>query len=357
MDLRERLVDLTDDLADVRPPIGLWDQEVRRRRRARRDTVVVTLVALLAIAGLMVGDWHAARQPAPVSPTRRAVLPDAFFSPSKWLSDTHEGGLLGPLVAATSLDRGGFWGDHPDIAGVSASTGRYAFLDLPDYANQGWALAPDGRHLAYWATGTPSDGAEDLTSPVTAVNVYDAGTGQVRRAEIPTRHGLMVDSLVFIQNDALVISYAQFQFAHDDAPPDTGNYGMIAPTLLWRLSDPQPTAESFVSPAQMSQEPAIRGGRFWTSGLDDTGPALVDMRSNPPTVQRLGGPRLSGAHLGGTPEGALAPDGSRIAIVRSPLTTGRMPNKVAWYDLAGGKHCCGRGHVVPNSRGTFAVMT
>jgi len=349
VDLKERLVDLAEEVRDVQPPIGLWDQEVRRRARARRDTVVVALVAILAIAGLLVGDWHAARQSVPASPTVKSFLPDHFYVPSAWLPGTDRAGELGPLIGITVVDRGAWSGSAPGVVGVSATTGRYAFLDLPGLADPQQyqpAMTPDGRHVAYWVRGTPSGSPHPGGPTVTGVAVYDAVTGEVRRADLGTEHGIAPDKLTFIADDVLVASLGQYAIGTDGDSDTPGMYWLAEP-VTWRLSDSSPTPSPGV---EFDEQPAINGRWLWQPAMG--GSVVLDTTGVLPP-RRLPGPKTSGALQGYGPQAALSPDGRTLAVVLGVgATFDRAPNAVRVVSLDPSRaRCCGVGRRVPGSGG------
>lgn len=348
MDLRDRLVELTDEVADVRPPIGLWDREVRRRARARRDTVVVTLVAALAITGLLLGDWHAARQLAPTSPSGRISMPDRFFDPSPWLPGTGAAGELGPLIGVGRAERGSWWHRSPGVVGVSAETGEYRFLDLPDLGSAGVALAPDGRHVAFWTTGAPSDTPPAEGEAITGFALYDTSTGKVREADIPTRHGVDAGELFFV-DDATVVATFDQRLAGYDGSEMMQSTSRGAPPLMWRLADEGPAELDIAGLTGATQRPAVRAGRFWSSWWPDHGSVLVDLTGDDPRVRRLRGAPSAEGISGRGAEGALSADGRLLAVA---LPSG-SPNRVGVWDLSPRPGCCGPRRVLAGSDFTF----
>ncbi|MFT3871993.1 MAG: hypothetical protein QM714_04990 [Nocardioides sp.] len=353
MDLKDRLVDLTDELTDVRPPVGLWDREVRRRRRARRDTIAVILVAVLAVAGVLTGSWRASRQVAPVSPTGKTFLPDELFTPSKWLPGTDEGGELGPLIAAYPTSRGSWWGSRPGVVGVSAATGEYRFLDLPDLADADIALSPDGRQVAYWLRGGSSAAPNDRhLDTVTGIAVYDTSTGEVRRSPVATDHGLSPNTVFFADASTLVASFGQWRGGYDDPPMEQASAADATP-LVWRLDESTPVETGLHS--SLDTNPAARAGRFWAGSRHSP---LVDLtRVSGPTYRKLRLPYTPIGTIGSTSMGALTLDARRLAVMASQRQPDRMPNAVTVYHIPPTpKPCCEAGHVVPNSRGTWAVI-
>lgn len=359
MDLKDRLVDLADELTDVRPPVGLWDREVRRRRRARRDTVAVILVAVLAVAGVLTGTWQASRQVTPASPTGKTFLPDQLFTPSKWLPGTDEGGELGPVIAVRPADRGSWWGTRPGVVGLSGATGEYRYLDLPHLVDpivNGLALSPDGRLVAYWMTGPTGSTPHERSGSVAGVAVYDTVSGQVRRAMIPTEHGLSPSTLTFLDQGTLVIDFGQWR-AGFDASPDERASAAIANTLVWHLAESGPTTADFPRWLSPQNWPATRNGRVWSSWWVEKGSVLFTLGDSP-RYRRMPAPVVWGGRDGRTPEGALSTDGRWLAIVRSGEKHGRTPNRVGIYDLNAqpSADCCGHGHVLPGKKVTLAVL-
>jgi len=144
-------------------------------------------------------------------------MPDELFVPSPWLPGTEEAGPLGQLAAIIPAYRGGWTGEEMGLVGISATTGEYRFLDLPDlHAAPGAVLSPDGRHVAYWATGETNGSPGGNGGPVSAVAVYDAVSGQVARHEVATEHGLRIQDLVWTDLATLLVVYGQYAGGEDD---------------------------------------------------------------------------------------------------------------------------------------------
>src|SRR6478735_11395339 len=188
--LHDRLVDLADDAPTGGALPGLWDRGRRIARRRRIGTAAIAAaacLALLVVAGL---GWGSGR-PASVAPAgsqRTPAMPDKLYEPSGWLGSFD--GAPGTLAAVFPTRREHLTASEPGIVGVSATTGRYGFIDLPDLADiadreGAMALSADGRRLAYWITGetTQSPRAAD-GDPITGFAVYDAVTGRTERVPL-----------------------------------------------------------------------------------------------------------------------------------------------------------------------------
>ena len=130
-------------------------------------------------------------------------------------------GPTGPLAAVMVAERKDWFDSGYGLVGLSAQTGAYRFLDLPDSAEEGagsgWPVDPelslDGRLLAYWFVGDPSGdpiGQEDGQRAVVGVAVYDTVAGSVEKVPIPTEHGLSPQGLVW-SGDTLFLKANQFQ--------------------------------------------------------------------------------------------------------------------------------------------------
>ena len=141
-------------------------------------------------------------------------MPDRFFRPPSTLDRTDEVGPIGRVIAVMYGEGG--------LVGVSAVTGEYRFLDLPGLLPYGYALAPDGRHLAYWITGktlgepyvNDGDADEPPSDPdplPVGYAVYDTVTGKVSARELfETQHGLHTYDMTWADDDTLALNFAHF---------------------------------------------------------------------------------------------------------------------------------------------------
>lgn len=215
-DLRARLTDLAGHTPPGGPPRDLWSRGVRRRRVARAGTAALVAGIVLLVG---VGSWairSGEHRIQPVDTHGTAHLPDRFYEPSAWLPAFD--GPPGQLVAVGVAERKSLLHTRIDVYGVTAAGGSYGFLDAPrlaarlDYTSAvPPELSPDGRHVAYWVTGTPPATANTVLygQTITGVALYDAVTGQVRIAELPTAHGLAPQTLTWSDSRTLVLGVGQ----------------------------------------------------------------------------------------------------------------------------------------------------
>ena len=141
-----------------------------------------------------------------------------------------------PVVAVRLTERGTWTGEVPAIA-VLTGSGRYLHLDAPDINDQGnVVVSPDGRRVAYWASGEPS-GTPNTSGgqvvPVTGVAVVDVVTGDVERHDFETEHGLGPQGLLWAGSDTLLGRFNQ-DVAGDDEP-DRAGFSVGAPSWRWDL--------------------------------------------------------------------------------------------------------------------------
>jgi hypothetical protein len=325
MTLLDELAGLSDDGTATPPSPGeLWERGSRWHRRRRRGTALVLLAAtLLAVAWAGVGVERSRPTPATASYDGAVGLPDRVYAVSPWLPARLPGP---PVVAVESADRGGWWGSRPGLVAISATTGQYGFLDLPDYAGQGFALAPDGEHVAYWASGEPSGDphtADGQSPPVTGVAVYDTTTGAVARHGVPTQHGLMPEGLVWADGATLLAGFSQWQGGeHGDAmASSTAGDGE---NLLWRLGQ-DPT----------SIPPLGKGGFAVVDNFTEAAGDLVVLADRGRLLLHLATGRVGHFSLLSAP-GQSGADGSSAALradgtyaqVGGPGLGSRFPNRV-----------------------------
>jgi len=244
-ELKDRLTDLAHHTPSGTPPPDLWTRGVRRRRASQAVTSVL-VAALVLILGVGVWTWHTSRQGVtPVAPHGAVHFPDQFFTPSPWLHAFD--GPPGQLVAIGTTEHKSLLRTRDDVYGITASTGEYGFLDLPhladrpDYANSvPPSLSPDGRSAAFWVTGTPSGAAntELYGQTITGVAIYDATTGRVRVAQLPTTHGLAPESLTWSDSQTVVMSVGQIMSGDGTQRSTTWNDVHL---VAWRLEDDRAT--------------------------------------------------------------------------------------------------------------------
>ena len=206
-------------------PDALWVRG-RRRQRGQRAFVVAGCLALLVCVGGAVAApvLRVVDRPTAVAPDdARRVLPDVFRTPGKW--EPTFPAAPGPLVAVGSAPRGGWGRDTPSLWGVSALTGESRFLDLPDAASglSGAALDSTGTKLAYWITDGPAGaitGSPEHFTVATGVAVLDLVTGEERRWDAGTAHGLGAERLIWA-GDVLWLSGGAFADEDQDSFPAT----------------------------------------------------------------------------------------------------------------------------------------
>ena len=339
--LHDRLADLADEAPTSLPAPGLWDRGRRYHRRRRAGTLAIVAAALVVLVLLGGVSWQrSAPEPAPAA--GHVGLPDRVWTPSPWLPNTD---APGRLIAVTTSDRGSWKGMHPGVVGISATTGEYAFLDLPDAELDHLdtaAVSPDGRRVAYWITGETTGTPNSASGPVTGVAVFDADTGGVSRHWIRTAHGVYLDFLAWADPETVVFSAGQIR-GGDDASDMAQSSGRVGRVMSWSPgSEPEPVPG--VAPGA-SLIGASHGRIVVDTGSSEPGRTyrLIDLTS-PSRGRFLGIPGISGS-VNGLPFVALDASGRRIALVPGH----RNPNRVR----AG---LVGDLHEVPNSRATWGVL-
>ncbi|WP_296601989.1 hypothetical protein [Nocardioides sp.] len=208
--LHDRLAALADDAPPGGPAPGLWDRGRRVARRRRAGTAVIAAVVVLALGALGALDWSLSRPELAPTDTdalpAEMRLPDHFYEPTHRLPGT-EGHPIGPLVAVLGGDRAGQ--ELNGIAGVSAETGEYRYLDLPGYVD-GHYLSPDGAQLAYWY-GVPATG-DQMDDGVDGLAVYDTVTGDVARFPLESEHGVYAEGAAWV-GDRIWFGYQRYSTA------------------------------------------------------------------------------------------------------------------------------------------------
>lgn len=307
--LHDRLADLADDAPPGGPAPDLWDRGRRIARQRRVGTAVIVCAVVLGLVAIGTLDWRrSAPEPAPTNGS--VGLPDRVFDPSPWLPTTSR---PGQLVAIDGAERGSWTGMDLTLVGISATTGEYAFLDLPD-ADGGTGraeLAPDGRHIAYWLTGETTGTPNSDSGPITGVAVYDTETGEVTRHWISTAHGLSPDFLAWADADTVVYSAGQIVGGDDASGMDQASSWPGA-VLAWSLGS-QPRPVPGVDDEWESLEGAAHG-RILVSTVD-SGSTLVDLAGRS-GARRFHLPGADGSAFG-LHVVALDASGERVAYVRS----------------------------------------
>lgn len=189
--------------------------------------------------------WQQRAVEPPVAETEtKTYVPARIHTPSPYLPGTDEQGPPGVLIATIQTERKG-WADRGfGLVGVSATTGDYRFLDLPDAHPDHLhdaALSPDGRHVAYWITGSvpdpfprrpkvPSSSAFSDFPPIVGYAVYDTVTGKVDRQVQRTQHGLDGQAFVWFDPEHLAVAYGQMRDCCSVAPSPSHVYDLASGT-------------------------------------------------------------------------------------------------------------------------------
>ncbi|MBO9520520.1 MAG: hypothetical protein J7518_03200 [Nocardioidaceae bacterium] len=197
-------------------PAALWARgrtRVRRRRMAVAATAVV-----LAVLGSLAVIRPEPRAVMPAGAPHAPAIPKNIYEPNRFLAGVSKAGPPGRLAVIAAhgwREGGGPW------FGISATTGRYSELDLPDLASGGpMRLSPDGLRIAYWITGPTrkkdfgprtrsSAGGPLPDKPLAGVAVYDTRNGSVVRHRILSDYGLDSDAQVsWLDDDTIAFSYS-----------------------------------------------------------------------------------------------------------------------------------------------------
>ena len=340
--LHDRLAELADDAPPGGPAPELWARGRRYHRVRRAGTLAIVSAAVLVLVAITGLSWQqSGGLPEPAAPPGATrALPDRLWTPSPWLPGTDEDGPLGDLAVVMRSDRSSWSGTEQGLVGVSATTGEYRFLDLPDQEPGDVALSPDGRKVAYWLTGTTSGSPSD-TGPVTGVAVYDATTGDVKRADISTEHGLDASALLWADDGELVLSYGQYRGGEGDDPMQQSS-ATPSEHYWWRLDQDRPQELPMPEGTRRADLVGASGGRvvltdstrYWCYYLDQPGFAW---------------PMLGEAGLAMSTQPVFLTT-SRFAVVRGSWN----PNSILVGDasLRGGA----RTHTVPDSQGTYEIL-
>lgn len=313
--LHERLADLATDAPAAAPDPLLWDRAARFHRRRRAGTAGLVAVVVLAVVSLVgIDAWQRSPGVEPAAPGVEPALPARFYAPSPWLPGTG-GEPTGPLAALITAERKGWFSTGNGVVGVSATTGAYRFLDLPDDAGEGWGLSPDGSRVAYWLTGETSGSPQTAGGqalPIVGIAVWNARTGEVVRHEVVTEHGLAVDDqLVWADSSALVTSWGQYRVGDDAPARDQGGSIDRVGLRVWEPDGPD-------GPVALGVDADVDAG-------NGEGQVLLSSRRRSVLDVRTGersGPDVVGSNYGNV--SALSPDGSAVAYPRGNKNPNRL---------------------------------
>ena len=267
-DLKQELERLATRAAPSTPPEGLWSRGLRRHRRRRAAAVAgATLAAVLVgtLAAVAVQSVRSASAPVAGSGAV-AAIPTRVDAPSAWLPAADPTSPIGPLAVVLGAERKSLVGGSENgLVGISARTGTYRFLDLPDQSPDGGdsedvALSPDGRWIAYWqaSSARPID--------VVGAAAYDTRTGAVRRLPLRSRLGVFPMSLSWIDEDRLLVGWA----AVDRVSGDTSS-GSTQPSRLW-----EPAGGARTVGRRLTELTGFRPAPGGLSASDGTAVELLD---------------------------------------------------------------------------------
>lgn len=322
------LTNLLEELAREAPSGGdapgqLWRRGRRMARTQRLGTIAIAAVACVLLIALGSMTWQQRSDVAPATDTGTGnYLPSRFHDPSPHLPGTDSVGPLGPLIATIDARRAGWFGGTDELVGVSAETGDYAFLDLPYAATRYLgeaALAPDGRHVAYWTTGEVNNPIPDLEGgTINGYAVYDTVTGEVVTQIPSTERGIGHGTLIWFDPTHLGVEFGQMQDCCSSSSPrrmifdlSTSQTSAISTSLAWLDAASTNGAGSVI----------VRGQDSVIIGADGTiAPAEI-----PST-----GPRINGSQWL-----AFTPDRRRVAAIFDDSAPARISVRNVDEDGAG----------------------
>ncbi len=240
--LREALREIAERGPTVTPSASTW-QRARQARRVRQ-LIGSSLALVLVLAGLSVLWMHGGLEPGGRQVTQPAsygdsdlLLPDQVWTPSPWIKGTAELGSPGPLaVVNVATERRTSWNQtESSWFGVSAVTGEYRYVDLPDMAPLAGsfavplALSPDGTRLAYWLRGGPAPG--ESRARIVGWASYDTTTGDVARHTLDLPGGLAPEQLIWSPDSQILLVSA------GERDIDHPNSATAWPVALWNAAD------------------------------------------------------------------------------------------------------------------------
>ncbi len=315
VDVRERLDRLAQQAPAGSPPSDLWQRGVRRRRRRLAGGVSAALLAVVAGGGLA---GTVARSvpldPAPAA-TGSVAIPSRLVEPSPWTPGTDRLGPPGRLAVVIGAARStGLLGTQRDgLVGVSATTGGYRFLDLPGRLSPDGslldeaatvALSPEGRSVAYWRGDETARG----------VAVYDTVTGKVRTERLPSRQGLAPQTLAWVGEETLLLSYGVITQRDASSMSTT-----LGPARLWSPAD-GPSMELDTTASESISGVARTDDGFSTWDGDTLG---VWTAAKDPLYTRREVRVLQLGEQASLGDALLGPDAAHVAVIAGDGPEGR----------------------------------
>lgn len=321
-------VELEEHLSDLAarvPTSGdgvedLWRRGRRLRRRRQLTSTALTIAILFAGAVTVTGLLDSSTEDADVASASATFLPDRLHTPGKWLEGTDDAGPLGPLSLAMGAERGQLLGSSTiGIVGVSATTGEYRFLDLPDvddvFFPEAQSLSPDGRFFAYWI---PDLRDTENLGVAAGFNVYDTTTGEVRTYLDQGEWGLAPEGFSWT-GERLWANYGVIDELRDDGYSSTivlGSVDLSAPASEFETT----SAQNLPVPSPVT-EIWIKGDGVMRLGDPDAG----QRRAAYPLGEQIDSPSIS-------------PDGRYLVGIRAnedpgPVLVGTVPLKAGPVEM------------------------
>lgn len=337
-DLGERLDRLAERAPDRLSADDLWERGVRRGRRQRFATGAVTVLAVVLAVALGGSVVTMLRSPgiAPAAPGSEDVfLPAKIASPGERArTATVEDRPPGRLVAVVGGMRSTFFSSETGLYGVSASTGEYVWLDLPDLdASAPVSLSPDGTRVGYWLE-RGAGGGEGGSEIVDGYAVLDVGTAEVFRNEVESDFGLAVGDIAWSPGRAW------FQFFELTEVTDDGYSAAGQPTHLVDLDsgtvallqlEDSPDLMGSSSAGQGFVAATGRGGQSWIPGPDKGD--WVRLKDVPKVQEELV-PNADGTMFAGIenarPRTCCQPGRVEVGV--------RNGTSFRWHTVAGGRY-------------------
>jgi hypothetical protein len=311
--LRDAMHRLADEAPEIDTTAMASGQTWQLARAARRRSIVAVsaAVVLVLVGGFLAVGLTVRERPTPATPptydVSQLAIPNRVWIPSPWTPGTDDAGPLGPLALIATAPRHDSWfhttGDA--LFGVSAATGEYRFLDLPDADTDienegGYTLSPDGTKIGYWVVGTLSTARSPRN--VVGYAVYDTETGRVFRQSVHAWNGLAPSWMTWTGDSRrLVVQFSRWE--RDHAGLIYGGSAGRATTTSWdfahgALHTLSVTSEFVPTPSSGSSIVFCSTPQIQTT---------LDVLTGKRILTRFSG---SGAVAGGL----LSPDGSRIAF-------------------------------------------